>query len=65
MKTTTIITLLLATLAAAAPAPAAADESTLERRGCPAGYSCMSGECYQYTCASSGWCSWSPSGQAC
>ena len=37
----------------------------LEKRGCPAGYSCQSGKCYQYTCSSSGWCSLSPTSLTC
>ncbi|KAK4032716.1 hypothetical protein C8A01DRAFT_40831 [Parachaetomium inaequale] len=64
----------LAALAMAAPAPAdraslkvrGTDEMlALEKRGCPAGYSCQSGKCYQYTCSSSGWCSLSPTSLTC
>lgn len=74
MKVISIIVCLFGAVAIAAPAPvepAAVDarenveDSMLAKRGCGAGYSCISGKCSQYTCYSSGWCSWSPTGESC
>ncbi|KAK4122975.1 hypothetical protein N657DRAFT_645681 [Parathielavia appendiculata] len=75
MKVTATITCLFAAVAMAIPAPAPApaggvvdarhNEATLDKRGCPAGSACQSGQCYWSSCNSSGWCSWNPSGISC
>ncbi|KAL2131749.1 hypothetical protein VTI74DRAFT_4649 [Chaetomium olivicolor] len=57
MKVIGVIACFMVTLAIAAPAPASGDSAgldarenvegaKLERRGCPAGYSCQNGKCY-------------------
>ncbi|KAK4225576.1 hypothetical protein QBC38DRAFT_457102 [Podospora fimiseda] len=74
MKVISLITLIFAAVAVAAPAanePTSldareeAESANLVKRGCPAGYSCQNHKCYQYTCFSSGWCQWSPSSLTC
>ncbi|KAK3994993.1 hypothetical protein QBC44DRAFT_366872 [Cladorrhinum sp. PSN332] len=74
MKVISIVTLLFATVAMAAPAANeasldarddAADSANLVKRACPAGYECRSGKCWQYSCYSSGWCQWNPTSLNC
>jgi hypothetical protein len=74
MKVIAAITCLFAAVVLAAPAPApeaapapapVAEDANLDKRGCPAGSSCQSGQCYWSHCNSSGWCSWDPSGISC
>ncbi|KAK1750488.1 hypothetical protein QBC47DRAFT_406847 [Echria macrotheca] len=69
MKAVAVITALFVAFTMAAPVsdPVAEVEAlaNLQKRGCPAGSTCLNGNCQFLSCASSGFCTFNPSDISC